>query len=146
MEALPVSLEMLHMQRAIMLSCLQYLENLKANLLLDIHLYDHVETLYSHIRHKILIQYTHPFVSVDLNMMADAFKTSVGGLEKELEAFSLTTRFSIEQDKFNATGAIFPQINGSPHPCDMDLDIPSACSSVEFVEIGALLIRRIWNL
>lgn len=67
-------------------SCLDYLGNLKANLLLDIHLHDHVETLYDQIRHKALIQYTHPFVSVDLRMMANAFKTSVSGLEKELEA------------------------------------------------------------
>lgn len=54
--------------------------------MLDIHLHDHVETLYDQIRSKALIQYTHPFVSVDLNMMANAFKTSVAGLEKELEA------------------------------------------------------------
>lgn len=67
-------------------SCLEYLGNLKANLLLDIHLHDHVETLYDQIRHKALIQYTLPFVSVDLNMMANAFKTTVAGLEKELEA------------------------------------------------------------
>lgn len=67
-------------------SCLEYLENLKANLLLDIHLYDHVETLYSQIRHKAIIQYTTPFISVDLHTMASAFKTSVAGLEKELEA------------------------------------------------------------
>lgn len=67
-------------------SCLEYLGNLKANLSLDIHLHDHVETLYDLIRHKALIQYTHPFVSVDLNMMANAFKTTVVGLEKELEA------------------------------------------------------------
>lgn len=67
-------------------SCLDYLGNLKANLLLDVHLHDHVETLYDQIRNKALIQYTHPFVSVDLNMMANAFKTSVAGLEKELEA------------------------------------------------------------
>ncbi|CAN6568025.1 unnamed protein product [Malus baccata var. baccata] len=67
-------------------SCLDYLGNLKANLLLDIHLHDHIETLYGQIRHKALIQYTHPFASVDLNMMANAFKTDVTGLEKELEA------------------------------------------------------------
>lgn len=67
-------------------SCLDYLGNLKANLLLDIHLHDHLETLYGQIRHKALIQYTHPFVSVDLHMMASAFKTDVSGLEKELEA------------------------------------------------------------
>lgn len=67
-------------------SCLEYLGNLKSNLLLDIHLHDHVETLYDQIRKKALIQYTHPFVSVDLRMMANAFKTSIAGLEKELEA------------------------------------------------------------
>lgn len=67
-------------------SCLEYLENLKGNLLLDIHLHDHVETLYSQIRHKAIIQYTHPFISVDLHTMAGAFKTTVSGLEKELEA------------------------------------------------------------
>ncbi|KAF5451538.1 hypothetical protein F2P56_026639 [Juglans regia] len=67
-------------------SCLDYLGNLKANLLLDIHLHDHVESLYDQIRNKALIQYTHPFVSVDLRMMANAFKTSIAGLEKELEA------------------------------------------------------------
>ncbi|KAI3892656.1 hypothetical protein MKW92_005670 [Papaver armeniacum] len=49
-------------------------------------LHGHAETLYSQIRHKALIQYTHPFVFVDLRMMADAFKTDVSGLEKELEA------------------------------------------------------------
>ncbi|RZC72896.1 hypothetical protein C5167_048371 [Papaver somniferum] len=65
-------------------SCLEFLENLKANLLLDIHLHDNVETLYSQIRHKALIQYTHPFVCVDLRVMADAFKTDVSALENEL--------------------------------------------------------------
>jgi COP9 signalosome complex subunit 1 len=67
-------------------SCLDYLGNLKANLMLDIHLHDHVQTLYDQIRNKALIQYTHPFVSVDLHMMANAFKTTVAGLGKELEA------------------------------------------------------------
>lgn len=42
--------------------------------------------MYDQIRKKALIQYTLPFVSVDLSRMADAFKTSVSGLERELEA------------------------------------------------------------
>lgn len=67
-------------------SCLDYLDNLKPNLLLDIHLHDHVETLYTQIRHKAIIQYTHPFISVDLPTMAGAFKTTVAGLQMELEA------------------------------------------------------------
>lgn len=82
-------------------SCLNYLGNLKANLLLDIHLHDHVETLYNDIRHKALIQYTLPFVSVDLNMMANAFKTSVAGLQKELEALITNNQIQARIDSHN---------------------------------------------
>ncbi|XP_057979054.1 COP9 signalosome complex subunit 1 [Malania oleifera] len=82
-------------------SCLEYLGNLKANLLLDIHLHDHVETLYNQIRHKALIQYTHPFVSVDLRMMANAFKTTVSGLEKELEALITDDQIQARIDSHN---------------------------------------------
>lgn len=82
-------------------SCLEYLENLKPNLLLDIHLHDHIETLYTQIRHKAIIQYTHPFISVDLHMMADAFKTSVAGLEKELEALITDNQIQARIDSHN---------------------------------------------
>ncbi|KAH1073659.1 hypothetical protein J1N35_025987 [Gossypium stocksii] len=82
-------------------SCLEYLGNLKSNLMLDIHLYDHVETLYDQIRNKALIQYTLPFVSVDMRMMADAFKTSVVGLEKELEALITDNQIQARIDSHN---------------------------------------------
>ncbi|KAG6725296.1 hypothetical protein I3842_02G026400 [Carya illinoinensis] len=82
-------------------SCLDYLGNLKANLLLDIHLHDHVESLYDQIRNKALIQYTHPFVSVDLRMMANAFKTSIAGLEKELEALITDNQIQARIDSHN---------------------------------------------
>ncbi|KAL1329582.1 hypothetical protein HN51_046701 [Arachis hypogaea] len=82
-------------------SCLEYLGNLKANLLLDIHLHDHVETLYDQIRHKALIQYTLPFVSVDLSMMANAFKTTVAELQKELEALITDNQIQARIDSHN---------------------------------------------
>ncbi|GER57463.1 COP9 signalosome complex subunit 1 [Striga asiatica] len=82
-------------------SCLEYLGNLKANLLLDIHLHDHVETLYEQIRSKALIQYTLPFVSVDLRMMANAFNTSVTGLEKELETLITKDQIQARIDSHN---------------------------------------------
>ncbi|CAN8254067.1 unnamed protein product [Cochlearia groenlandica] len=82
-------------------SCLEYLESLKANLLLDIHLHDHVDTLYEQIRKKALIQYTLPFVSVDLTRMADAFKTNVSGLEKELEALITDNQIQARIDSHN---------------------------------------------
>ncbi|CAL1379373.1 unnamed protein product [Linum trigynum] len=82
-------------------SCLDYLTNLKANLLLDVHLHDHVEKLYDQIRNKALIQYTHPFVSVDLNMMANAFKTTVAGLEKELATLITDNQIQARIDSHN---------------------------------------------
>ncbi|XP_057826657.2 COP9 signalosome complex subunit 1 [Cryptomeria japonica] len=82
-------------------SCLEYLQNLKSNLKLDIHLHAHVETLYDQIRHKALIQYTNPFISVDLHTMANAFKTSVGGLEKELEALIMDDQIQARIDSHN---------------------------------------------
>lgn len=81
-------------------SCLEYLENLKPNLLLDIHLHDHVETLYTEIRHKAIIQYTIPFISVDLHTMAGAFKTNVVGLEKELEALITDNQIQVSRHLF----------------------------------------------
>ncbi|XVF79985.1 hypothetical protein PTKIN_Ptkin15bG0034200 [Pterospermum kingtungense] len=81
-------------------SCLEYLGNLKSNLMLDIHLH-HFETLYDQIRIKALIQYTHSSVSVDLRMMADAFKTSVAGLEKELETLITDNQIQARIDSHN---------------------------------------------
>ncbi|XP_051117299.1 COP9 signalosome complex subunit 1-like [Andrographis paniculata] len=82
-------------------SCLEYLGSLKANLLLDIHLHDHVEALYEQIRCKALIQYTLPFVSVDLRMMAGAFNTSVTSLEKELETLITNDQIQARIDSHN---------------------------------------------
>ncbi|KAL6494037.1 COP9/signalosome complex subunit Csn1 [Orobanche gracilis] len=82
-------------------SCLEYLGNLKANLLLDIHLHDHVETLYEQIRNKALIQYTLPFVSVDLHMMANAFNTTITALEKELEVLITNGQIQARIDSHN---------------------------------------------
>jgi COP9 signalosome complex subunit 1 len=54
-----------------------------------------VEALYEQIRHKALIQYTNPFISVDLNTMAAAFKTNVAGLEKELAALIMENQIQV---------------------------------------------------
>jgi COP9 signalosome complex subunit 1 len=113
-------------------SCLDYLGNLKASLLLDTHLHDHVEKLYEEIRHKALIQYTHPFVSVDLGMMANAFKTSIAGLEKELEALITDNQIQARIDSHNKIlyarhadqrNATFQRVLQSG--CEFDRDVKS---------------------
>lgn len=65
-------------------SCLALLDKLKPDLLLDLHLHDHVEQLYTDIRSKALVQYFSPFVTVDMRLMASAFNVGVDGLEQEL--------------------------------------------------------------
>ncbi|KAI8572192.1 hypothetical protein RHMOL_Rhmol01G0178800 [Rhododendron molle] len=82
-------------------SCLDYLGSLKANLLVDIHLHDHVKKLYEKICHKALIQYTHPFVFVDFGMMANAFKTSIPCLKKELEALIIDNQMQARINSHN---------------------------------------------
>jgi len=57
--------------------CLERLELLKPELLLDVHLRAHVEPLYSAVRSKALVSYFSPYRSVDLNRMAVAFATDL---------------------------------------------------------------------
>ncbi|KAL6079646.1 COP9/signalosome complex subunit Csn1 [Balamuthia mandrillaris] len=82
-------------------SCLNYLQELKGDLLLDLHLHDHVEALYQKIRNKALVQYFSPFISVDLNTMAQAFNTDVGGLEKELSGLIMEGSIQARIDSQN---------------------------------------------
>jgi len=65
-------------------SCLALLEKLKPDLVLDIHLHDHMQQLYTDVRSKALVQYFSPFVTVDMKLMASAFNVDVDALEKEL--------------------------------------------------------------
>ncbi|KAK9832518.1 hypothetical protein WJX81_004497 [Elliptochloris bilobata] len=65
-------------------ACLARLQRLLPLLRMDLHLAPHVGLLYLQVRSKALIQYTAPFVSVDLRTMAAAFSADVGALEREL--------------------------------------------------------------
>lgn len=58
-------------------SCLSKLATLRPILMLDLHLAEHVDPLYAAIRQRALVQYTIPFLSVDMNTMAEALNTNV---------------------------------------------------------------------
>ncbi|CAI7810634.1 unnamed protein product [Closterium sp. NIES-53] len=79
-------------------SCLTYLDKLRPVLELDLHLHDHVAALYQQIRQRALIQYTTPFISVDLRTMASAFNTNVAALEKELAALIMDNQVQARID------------------------------------------------
>jgi len=65
-------------------SCLATLDLLKNDLQLDVHLHDHIVSIYEKIRSKALVQYFSPYVAVDLHKMSAAFQTGLVDLEKEL--------------------------------------------------------------
>uniref|UniRef100_A0A6B2L483 PCI domain-containing protein n=1 Tax=Arcella intermedia TaxID=1963864 RepID=A0A6B2L483_9EUKA len=81
--------------------CLAYLEKLKNDLLLDIHLYDHIQSLYEKVRTKALVQYFSPYTSVDLNKMASAFQVTYPDLEKELSKLIVDGTISARIDSHN---------------------------------------------
>jgi len=68
---------------------------------LDIHFHDHVTSIYEKVRNKAIIQYFSPFVSVNLNTMADALKTTVPALEKELSRLITEGEISARIDSHN---------------------------------------------
>eukprot|EP00238_Polyblepharides_amylifera_P015908 CAMPEP_0196584436 /NCGR_PEP_ID=MMETSP1081-20130531/47059_1 /TAXON_ID=36882 /ORGANISM="Pyramimonas amylifera, Strain CCMP720" /LENGTH=415 /DNA_ID=CAMNT_0041905639 /DNA_START=73 /DNA_END=1320 /DNA_ORIENTATION=- len=82
-------------------SCLGYLESLRPQLSLDLHLHLHVQPLYEQIRHKALIQYVTPFTSVCLTKMAAAFNTSVPGLQRELAKLIMDNQIQARIDSHN---------------------------------------------
>ena len=59
--------------------CLSLLDEMKDNLMLDMYLAPHVETLYGMIRNRSLVQYFSPYMSADMKIMAQSFNTTVAG-------------------------------------------------------------------
>jgi len=81
--------------------CLKLLEDMKDNLLLDIYLAPHINTLFSMIRNRGLVQYFSPYSSADLNKMANSFNTSVINLENELMKLILDGSIAARIDSHN---------------------------------------------
>jgi len=79
-------------------TCLDLLNKMKDNLLLDMFLSPHVNKLYSLIRNRALIQYFSPYKSADLNRMATSFNCTVRSLEDELTQLILDGQISARID------------------------------------------------
>uniref|UniRef100_A0A1B6LTV4 PCI domain-containing protein n=1 Tax=Graphocephala atropunctata TaxID=36148 RepID=A0A1B6LTV4_9HEMI len=82
-------------------SCLKLLDEIKDNLYLDMYLAPHVNTLYSQIRNRALIQYFSPYLSADMRKMAEALNTSVSALEDELMQLILDGQIQARIDSHN---------------------------------------------
>lgn len=79
-------------------TCLELLNRIKDNLMLDLFLSPHLNKLYSQIRNRALIQYFSPYVSADLQRMASSFNCTVRSLEDELTQLILDGQISARID------------------------------------------------
>ncbi|XP_028406609.1 COP9 signalosome complex subunit 1-like [Dendronephthya gigantea] len=82
-------------------SCLKILDDIKDNFRLDLYLSSHVNTLYSKIRNRALIQYFSPYVSADMGKMAESFNTTIPALEDELTQLILDDQIQARIDSHN---------------------------------------------
>lgn len=82
-------------------SCLQLLEEIKDNLLLDMYIAPHINNLYTQIRNRALIQYFSPYLSADMRKMATAFNRTVNALEDELIQLILDGQIQARIDSHN---------------------------------------------
>ncbi|OQS04574.1 COP9 signalosome complex subunit 1 [Thraustotheca clavata] len=82
-------------------SCLNILNEVKEEWLLDMNLSAHVEELAKEIRHRAIVQYFFPYLSVDMKVMAEAFNTSVPELEEELRDLILRSKIQARIDSHN---------------------------------------------
>ena len=82
-------------------SCLKLLDEIKDNILLDMYIAPHVNTLYLQIRNRALIQYFSPYLSADMRRMATAFNRTVSALEDELMQLILDGQIQARIDSHN---------------------------------------------
>jgi len=81
--------------------CLTQLQEMRDNMMLDIYLASHVNTLFMMIRSRSLVQYFSPYSSADLRLMAGSFNTSVASLEDELMTLILEGKIQARIDSHN---------------------------------------------
>jgi len=74
---------------------------MKDNLLLDMYLAPHINTLFSMIRNRGLVQYFSPYSSADLVKMAQSFNTTLPDLENELMKLILDGSIQARIDSHN---------------------------------------------
>ncbi|XP_046472824.1 COP9 signalosome complex subunit 1 isoform X1 [Neodiprion pinetum] len=82
-------------------SCLKLLDEIKDNILLDMYIAPHVNSLYTQIRNRALIQYFSPYLSADMRRMATAFNRTVSALENELMQLILEGQIQARIDSHN---------------------------------------------
>lgn len=82
-------------------TCLKILDEIKDNFRLDMYLSSHINSLYSQIRNRALIQYFSPYLSADMGKMAESFNTTIPFLEDELTQLILDDQIQARIDSHN---------------------------------------------
>jgi COP9 signalosome complex subunit 1 len=71
-----------------------------------LYLSDHVTALCRDIRSRGIVQFFHPYLSVDLHQMAKTFNTATDDLEKEICALIAAGKIEARLDSYQKVGVI----------------------------------------
>ncbi|VDK70493.1 unnamed protein product, partial [Anisakis simplex] len=82
-------------------TCLDIMEEMRDQLLLNMYLSAHVKEIYYLIRRCAVVQYFTPYQAADIRRMADVFRVSVNELEDELVKLIENDDISARIDSFN---------------------------------------------
>lgn len=84
-------------------SCFSTLNAMRPTLELDLHLGQHIDELYKLVRERAMIQYTVPYVTVDLTVMAESFNTDAVSIVEELATLIEKNKIEARIDSKNKT-------------------------------------------
>ena len=84
-------------------SCFSTLNAMRRTLELDLHLGQHIDELYRLVRERAMIQYTVPYVTVDLTVMAESFNTDAVSIVEELATLIEKNKIEARIDSKNKT-------------------------------------------
>lgn len=114
-----------HIRRAIVFfissrytACLDILESYRADYLLDIHLFRHVDELYYMVRSKSIVQYFIPFSCVTLDSLNAAFAAPGKSIDKELSQMIQRKELDARIDTQNRVGC---HVSLAFSPTDADI-------------------------
>lgn len=79
---------------------------MQPELSLDMYLCAHVDKLCQEIRSRGIIQYFHPYLSVDLHQMAQTFNTETASLEKEICELIAADKIQARMDSYEKVGSL----------------------------------------
>jgi COP9 signalosome complex subunit 1 len=98
-------------------SCFEILNSVKNELSMDLFLASKIESMYSLIRSRAMLQYCSPFLSLDLHQMAEVFSCTVNELETQIASLITSNQLDARIDSHNKVKLCNSGCKSQRHEC-----------------------------